>query len=78
MTTAGKIELLLHSKKKQLAVLIDPDKWNSETAKQQGELYKAAGVDFLLVGGSLNAASDFNERVEHLRATCPLPLVLFP
>jgi hypothetical protein len=27
MTSAGKIELLLHSKKKQLAVLIDPDKW---------------------------------------------------
>ena len=46
MTPAGKIELLLHSKKKQLAVLIDPDKWNSENAKQQGELYKAAGVDF--------------------------------
>jgi putative glycerol-1-phosphate prenyltransferase len=78
MTSAGKIELLLHSKKKQLAVLIDPDKWNSENATQQGALYKAAGVDFLLVGGSLNAASDFNERVEHLRASCPLPLVLFP
>ena len=78
MTPAGKIELLLHSKKKQLAVLIDPDKWNSENAMQQGELYKAAGVDFLLVGGSLNAASDFNERVEYLRKSCPLPLVLFP
>ena len=41
------------SKTKQLAVLIDPDKQNSESLHELVRLSEVAKVDFFMVGGSL-------------------------
>jgi heptaprenylglyceryl phosphate synthase len=43
------------SDKKQIAVLIDPDKTDSNQLQKTIEAANKAGVDFFLVGGSLVA-----------------------
>ena len=63
---------------KQLAVLIDPDKWNLHESADQLKLFEASGVDYLFIGGSLNVANDFNQRVMEIKKHTQLPLILFP
>jgi phosphoglycerol geranylgeranyltransferase len=72
------IEQLLNRNRKQLAVLIDPDKWSNSESKQKLRLFEAAGVDYLFIGGSLNGATDFSNRVKEIKANTKIPLVLFP
>ncbi len=72
------IELQFARPKKQLAVLIDPDKWDIQNTPDQLKLFEASGVDYLFIGGSLNVANDFNERVLQIKKNTRLPLVLFP
>lgn len=76
--STGHIASLFAKNTKQLAVLIDPDKFPVQERAERLRLFEAAGVDFLFIGGSLNAANDFDERVAHIRSLTKLPLVLFP
>jgi putative glycerol-1-phosphate prenyltransferase len=63
--------------KKNVALLLDPDKVNEEALPDILTAAREAGTDFIMVGGSLTFRS-----VEHLidliRSNCSIPIVLFP
>lgn len=66
------------SSKKQLALLIDPDKSNIEGLKKTGEIAEATGVDYLFVGGSLLTRDNMEHCIDRLKACCDVPVVIFP
>ncbi|MBD3376913.1 geranylgeranylglyceryl/heptaprenylglyceryl phosphate synthase [candidate division KSB1 bacterium] len=74
-------EQLLHAKKERGAaylVLIDPDKQSVEDAVKLAKMCEKAGVDALLVGGSLLFAHIFGELIKAIKAACDLPVIIFP
>ena len=74
-------ESLLTKKKKgqrSFAVLIDPDNVNTAKIDELTGLAISAGVDYLLVGGSLVISNHLDEVVQHIRRNCPIPVILFP
>ena len=60
------------------AVLIDPDKAAPEEAPQLAAAALSAGVDYLMVGGSLVTATHIEALVQALKQHCNLPVILFP
>ena len=61
--------------KKLFAVLIDPDKFGSlETV----HLAEAAGVDILLVGGSLLTNGNFSKCIQKIKKSTHIPVLIFP
>lgn len=74
-------ESLLAKKRKgqrSFAVLIDPDKVDSEKIDELTGLAVSAGVDYLFVGGSLVISNHLDEVVQHIRRNCSIPVILFP
>lgn len=74
-------ESLLAKKKKgqrSFAVLIDPDNVNEAKIDELTHLTVSAGVDYLLVGGSLVISNHLDEVVQRIRRNCSIPVVLFP
>ncbi len=70
---------LRKSRKKALAVLVDPDKLSSnEQLLDIAELVVHSGVDLLFVGGSLMLEEHFREAVGVLKSKVKVPVVLFP
>ena len=61
--------------RKQLAVLIDPDKFGSvsivETANQ-------AGVDYFFVGGSLLSGGNIEDCIKKIKSHSEIPVLIFP
>jgi putative glycerol-1-phosphate prenyltransferase len=68
----------MNSGRKQLAVLIDPDK--TEDASLQALLKHSidAGVDYFFVGGSLLINNRMDECIKILKQANDIPVVLFP
>jgi phosphoglycerol geranylgeranyltransferase len=64
--------------KKSFAVLIDPDKVNASLLDELTALSLAAKVDYFLVGGSLVISNRLDEVVQHIKANCSIPVILFP
>jgi putative glycerol-1-phosphate prenyltransferase len=64
--------------KKQLAVLIDPDKQSPEELENTAKIAQKAGVDFLFVGGSLLTSDMLFHCVRTLKENSDIPVVLFP
>jgi len=74
-------ESLLARKKKgqrSFAVLIDPDNVNAAKIDEITDLAVNAGVDYLLVGGSLVISNHLDEVVQRIRKNCSIPVILFP
>ncbi len=68
-----------NSGKKALAVLLDPDKLTDEARlKHIIKLVNECKVDFLLVGGSLITEDNFEKCLKQIKASCSLPIILFP
>lgn len=63
---------------KSFAVLIDPDKVNPLFIEQLVKLSVDAGVDYFLVGGSLVISNRLDEVVQQIKASCDIPVILFP
>lgn len=63
---------------KGLAVLLDPDKAMPSAAAEGAAAAEAAGVDLLLLGGSLVSEGNIHELAPALKRACGLPVVLFP
>ena len=63
---------------KSFAVLIDPDKVDEEKIDQLTGLAVNAGVDYLLVGGSLVISNHLDEVVQRIAKNCAIPTILFP
>lgn len=61
--------------KKQFAVLVDPDKFESSKAIKIAE---AGGVDFIFVGGSILTNGNFEECIHILKKQTKIPVILFP
>ena len=66
------------SRKKKLAVLIDPDKLRLGKMQQLVDLAARAGVDYFFIGGSLIVSNQLDNCLEAIRQSCDIPLVLFP
>lgn len=72
------ISNILHTGKRAIAVLIDPDKQQDPNKLLKTvETCVACKVDFILVGGSLvNGGTD--AIIDSIKENCKLPVVLFP
>jgi len=68
---------LFNTKKKKLAVLIDPDKQSAEKLAFISEKSEKDGADFFLVGGSL-VSSSLDSTIEVIKKNSNLPVILFP
>lgn len=64
------------TQKKQVAILIDPDKYSSEGLAKLANLAEGR-VDFFMVGGSLTSVA-ISTVVEQLKQLTQIPVVLFP
>ncbi len=69
---------LFNKPKKQLAVLIDPDKLSPEQLGHTAEIAQKAGVDFLFVGGSLMTSDNLFHCIRTLKENSNIPVILFP
>lgn len=69
---------LFKKKKKQLAVLIDPDKLSPEDLIKIAGLAEKSGVDFLFVGGSLLTSDNLFHCIRTIKENSSIPVVLFP
>lgn len=65
-------------KRKQLAVLVDPDKQTIKETERTARCAADAGVDYFFVGGSLLVNNQLEECVKTLKENSQIPVVLFP
>lgn len=65
-------------KEKAFAVLIDPDKVTPAGITELAAKCTAAKVDYIFLGGSLVITHHLDECVQQLKASCDIPVVLFP
>lgn len=67
------------SNKKQVAILIDPDKVDDLLLKSTIQIAENYGVDFLFVGGSLlYKAENFLSTIQSIKNQSNTPIVIFP
>ena len=64
--------------RKSFAVLIDPDKVDIPQLDKLIALALNAGVDYFFVGGSLVITNHLDECIQHIKASCDIPVLLFP
>ncbi len=68
-----------NSSKKQLAVLVDPDKCDASGPFEQTiSIANKAKVDFFFVGGSLLTTNRFEACIQTIREHSDIPIVIFP
>lgn len=70
-------ELKKHGKS-AFAVLADPDKVSQDSMVSLAELCNKAGVDYILMGGSLLMAHQLDLCVQRFKAESDIPVILFP
>jgi len=64
--------------KKQLAVLVDPDKLLNRDVEKIAISAAKSGVDYFFVGGSLLVNNELDQCVKTLKASSDIPVILFP
>ncbi|MFY7652840.1 MAG: geranylgeranylglyceryl/heptaprenylglyceryl phosphate synthase [Chitinophagaceae bacterium] len=64
--------------RKSFAVLIDPDKVNTDAIDSLVKLSVEAKVDYFFVGGSLVVSNHLDECIQQIKASCSIPVILFP
>jgi phosphoglycerol geranylgeranyltransferase len=64
--------------KKQFAVLIDPDKYTSDTLSRVVTLAVKAGIDYFFIGGSLLVRDNQSQVITYIKENTDIPVVLFP
>lgn len=79
MNVYKKIQENCRSGKKQLAVLIDPDKWIlNDDFSNLLQKYQQSKIDFFFVGGSIVDENHFRKCIECMAPQTDIPIVLFP
>jgi phosphoglycerol geranylgeranyltransferase len=68
----------LDSTKKQIAVLIDPDKTDHKKLQKTIEAAEKANIDFFLVGGSLLLKNNLEETIVFIKNNTKKKVFLFP
>lgn len=73
-------EILGHTEKgrKQLAVLVDPDKLINRDVESIAINAARSGVDYFFVGGSLLVNNELDQCIKTLKANSEIPVILFP
>lgn len=69
---------LAGSGKKQLAILVDPDKSSESHIKNLCRNANKAKASFFLVGGSLLTDGNIDQTVTELKKNTSLPIIIFP
>ncbi|MBK7212943.1 MAG: geranylgeranylglyceryl/heptaprenylglyceryl phosphate synthase [Bacteroidales bacterium] len=64
--------------RKQLAVLVDPDKLDYKQVDAVAKHAAEAGIDYFLVGGSLLINNQLDQCIKTLKEKTNIPVVLFP
>jgi putative glycerol-1-phosphate prenyltransferase len=64
--------------KKQLAILIDPDKSTRASLRETASIAGQSGADYLFVGGSLLTRDNMKLCIDELKSVCGLPVIIFP
>lgn len=64
--------------KKQLAILIDPDKSERDGLIKTAEMADATGADYLFVGGSLLTRDNMSVCIDVLKDSSEVPVIIFP
>lgn len=64
--------------KKSFTVLIDPDKVDGTKIDRLVSLSIDAKVDYFFVGGSLVISNYLDQCIQHIKAACNIPVILFP
>ncbi|MCK4663504.1 MAG: geranylgeranylglyceryl/heptaprenylglyceryl phosphate synthase [Bacteroidales bacterium] len=67
----------IKNNKKQLAVLIDPDKYNENTIKPLVKILSNVNIDLIFIGGSL-ISKEFGDIIKHIKEKCSVPVIIFP
>ena len=79
MNVYKKIQENILINKKQIAVLLDPDKLElNEVFLQQIRLYEHNEIDFFFVGGSIVEESHFKNTMDFLSSNTSIPIIIFP
>lgn len=79
MTKTNRYNCSIGTQYKQLAVLIDPDRYSSlKELAVIGDLLRESKVDYVFVGGSLIRNDLFEQCLVYLQAKCEMPILLFP
>jgi putative glycerol-1-phosphate prenyltransferase len=65
-------------KRRQFAVLIDPDEVDAYRLQQLVQTAVDSGVDYFFVGGSLVVGSDMEDTIRFLKTHTTIPVVIFP
>ncbi len=63
---------------KALAILIDPDKTDTERCSQLVNMANECIVDFFFVGGSLITTDNLGTIIKTIKAQCEIPVLIFP
>jgi phosphoglycerol geranylgeranyltransferase len=64
--------------RKAFAVLVDPDKVETDQLTELCALANEAAVDYLFVGGSLVVTNHLDVVVKHIKKETHIPVILFP
>ena len=64
--------------KKLFALLVDPDKQDTNNLISTIEKAKSAKIDFFFVGGSLLTNDSLDSCIGTIKSNCDIPIVLFP
>ena len=64
--------------KKQVAVLIDPDKLDSSELLNLVEKINSAPIDYILVGGSLLSSDQMDKYIGEVKNNSDTPVIIFP
>jgi phosphoglycerol geranylgeranyltransferase len=64
--------------RKQLAVLVDPDKLESKELSDLVAISSEAGIDYFFVGGSLLVNNQLDQCIKVLKELAQIPVILFP
>lgn len=64
--------------KKQLTVLVDPDKLGNRETENLAKISVLAGVDYFFVGGSLLINNQLDQTIKTLKTCSQVPVILFP
>jgi putative glycerol-1-phosphate prenyltransferase len=64
--------------KKSFAVLVDPDKVDTNKIEELVQLAIISKVDYFFVGGSLVISTHLDQCIQQIKASCNIPVILFP
>lgn len=66
------------AKRKQFALLLDPDKISPENIDELISQAIETAVDYIFFGGSLLTSDTIDESICYIKSKCSIPIVLFP